>query len=388
MIHPHRFLFLAFIILLPALGKAEDPVIVIDKSTLTNIFIEPITGPNGPDATAVLQNDLTRGGNFRIDQTRTAPFTVKASFTAPGTLSATLLRRGITPIFNRTFTDPDWRRATHLLADAITTAVTGEPGIASARVVFISAHTGHKEVYLMDIDGANVRQLTNDSTISLGPSFSYDGRRIVYTSYKNRYPDVWLIDLIESTKKPIATFPGLNANPSFAPDGERIALTLSKDGNAEIYTLLTDGTSPTRLTRTRGTEASPIWSPDGNRIAYVSDDRGSAQIYTMTPMGAERRRIRTNTLYATDPDWSSDGEQIAYTIRVAGQFQIATTHLSSGKQQILTSGGSHESPSWCPNSRHLLFSKDGQIFLFDSRTQKAVHIDNNLSKNSQPDCSK
>ena len=357
--------------------------IVVTGLNKIKIYVAPVSGPNGPAATAILQNDLKLSGDFVIAPADAAALTAKAVLGASG-LNGSLSG---SQTLSKTFTG-DWRNSVHQFADAIVQAVTGSPGIATSRVVFVSSHGGHKELYLMDIDGGVVRQLTSDKSTNLGPKFNREGNLIAFTSYKSGYPDVWVLDLVASNKRRVSFYPGLNSGPCFSPDSSRIALTLSKDGNTELYTIAATGGSPERMTHTIGTEASPTYSPDGGRIAYVSDDRGSAQLYIIPSSGGASQRFNTNSSYTTEPDWSPDGLLLAYSVRTGGQNQIAISTVADGKQTVLTASGINETPSWCRNSRHVVFSRDGKLYLLDSKTKQTVQLENGLSHCSEPGVSR
>jgi TolB protein len=374
--------------ILLSLGQAQDrPVVVVPQNNLIDVYIDTFAGSNNTAAMKVLENDLKMSGNFNLSSATASNYKVQGQVKQNG-LSASLLQRDGTTIFaNREF-DGDWRAATHKLSDAIVEALTNTPGFASSKIVFVSAHTGNKEIYVMDIDGANIHQLTNDNVLSLSPKFSADSEKIAYTSYKSHFPDVWVMNLVASKRTRVSFFPGLNGQPAFSPDGSQLALILSKDGNPELYTISAAGGNPMRLTRTRGTEASPAWSPDGAQIAFVSDDRGSAQIYTMPVSGGSATRLKTNSLYATEPSWSPDGKKIAYSFRNGGNIQIAMLSLEKQDNTVLTQTSNCESPSWTRNSRHLVYVKDGQLYLLDSLTKQSLQIKNGLSRNSEPNCSK
>jgi len=376
---------LAVFVAISRVASASNPIVVEGQGAKYNIFVAGLAGANGGAGTAVLQNDLKLSGDFVLTSADSAQFSVKGSYSG-GSLSGSV-STGSREILNRTFSG-SWRSATHQFADAIVEAVTGKPGIAGTRVVFVSAHSGAKELYLMDLDGANLRQLTKDGSLSLGPKFNSAGNLIAYTSYKSGYPDVWVIDLGASNRRRVSSYPGLNSGPCFSPDGTRIALTLSKDGNTELYTIAAEGGSAQRLTHTAGAEASPTYSPDGSQIAYVSDDRGSAQIYIMPSSGGACQRFNTSSSYATEPDWSPDGNWLAYSVQTAGQNQIAISEIRSGRQTVLTQSGVNETPTWCRNSRHLIFARGGKLYLLDSKTKQIVQLDNGLARCTEPNASR
>lgn len=347
-----------------------------------SVQVSALTGPNAADATKVLRNDLNRTMMIDVSKGAGSDYTAKGEVNGLG-VRGTLVDRNGQEVFSQLF-QGEWRRATHLFADAVTKAVTGVDGFASARVAFISADSGHKELYVVDVDGANLQRLTQDKTISNGPAWSKDGMQIAYTSYKQGYPDVYVIDLRTGQRKRVAYFPGINSGPAFAPDGETLALTLSKDGNPEIYTMPAQGGTPNRVTRTRGTETSPSWSPDGERLVFSSDDRGSPQLFIMPKVGAgDPDRVYTNMAFNTEPCWSPDGKKITFTTRQAGQFQIAVYDFKAKKTKQVTRNGGEDS-TFTANSRHAVYTNNGKLYLLDTETQQALPIETGIGKITEP----
>lgn len=342
------------------------------------VTVTPLTGAQGVAATQVLSKDLVR--TLLIDVVSNgAQYTVTGSADA-NSVTGQLTKDGQS-LVNKTYSG-NWRHAVHEFADDITKATTGVDGFATSKVAFISAQTGQKELYVMDIDGANIKQLSQDKTISNGPSWSHDGKMIAYTSYKSGYPDVYLVKLDANTRTRIAFFPGINSGPSFSPDDSKIALTLSKDGNPEIYVMPTNGGTPDRLTRSRGAETSPSWSKDGSQIVYSSDDRGTPQLFLIPAFGGEATRLVTGSAFNTEPTFSPDGTKIAYTLR-AGSFQVGVYDIANRSGQTV-SPGIGEDPSWTRNSRHLVYANGGGLFLLDSVTKQSIRLENGLRNCSEP----
>lgn len=380
-------LSLPLLIAFPAVSAAQTAdVIRIEKGDQIPLAVLPFDGARAADAAEIVKNDLAMTSAFALGGPEEGGFTITATV-SDSTLDGTLKAPGGRTVFKKSFSG-DFRQICHQFSDAVFEAVTGDAGIATSRVAFISDQTGNKEVYLMDLDGHGLVRVTRDESIALSPDFSYDNQRIAFTSYKSGYADVWVIDLQAMNKTRIAYFDGVNSSPAFSPDGSRLALVLSKAGNPEIYTMPSTGGDPTRLTRSRGTEASPTWSPDGKEMIYVSDDRGAPQLFRIAATGGKPRRVKTFSSYTTEPDWSPDGKKITYSIREAGQSQIWMMDLSSGKTTNLTTGGISESPVWTRNSRHLVYARDGQLHLLDSVTGGSFTIKTGISGCTQPTSSR
>jgi TolB protein len=245
----------------------------------------------------------------------------------------------------------------HRCADEIMIRLTGEPGIAQTKIAFIGRQSGNKELFVMDQDGANIRQLTSDRSITLSPSWSPDSREIAVTSYRDRNPDLVAVGMNGNGRRPLSQHPGLNSAPAWSPDGGRIALTLSKDGNSEIYTMNRNGTDLRRLTNHPAIDTSPTWSPTGRQIAFVSDRSGSPQVYVMDAEGSNVRRLTYQGNYNDRPSWSPRADRIAFVTMEGSRFDVYVINVDgSGAQRLTMGNGSNESPSWSPDGRFLVFS--------------------------------
>ncbi len=253
----------------------------------------------------------------------------------------------------------DLSRMVHRFANEVVLALTGEPSFFQTKIVFVSALGGHKEIFLMDFDGRNQRQLTKHQSICLSPRFSPDGERIVFTSYKMGNPDLYLKDLRNGEEKRISHFPGLNISPTWSPEGKRLALTLSKDGNPEIYLMNIDGSGLSRLTDHPAIDVSPSWSPDGKKLAFVSNRGGTPQIYLLDLANKEVQRLTFEGKYNTHPAWSPRGDLIAFDSLIDGNHNICVIRPDGTGFRILTANmGRCETPSWSPDGRHLVFSSN------------------------------
>jgi len=262
----------------------------------------------------------------------------------------------------------DLRRYAHSFSDEVVRALTGEKGPFTSKILYVSTQPGNKELFLMDWDGYNPRQLTSNRSINISPDISHDGREIIFTSYKRGNPDLYKRGLSSTVEVPVSHRPGLNITGAWSPDGSKIALALSKDGNTEIYTVARDGSAPNRLTVSHAANVSPAWSPDGKRIAFVSDRLGKPQIFTMDALGGNVQRFPISGGYIVNPAWSPKGDKLAYA-RMAGGFQIFVANADGTNEQQLTTEGSNERPRWSPDGRLIVFSskRGGQEALYVMR---------------------
>jgi len=356
------------------------------KKGAVNLRLDGISGNEGPQVTSLLQLHLSRSGVVNL--TPTGEDGVITGNASGGTLIGRLLDSNGREYVSRTYTG-DWRDNANRFADLIVETLTGQKGIATTRIAFISKRTGQKELYIMDISGQRVVQLTRDNTLCGSPAIDHAGQRIAYTSYRSGFPDIYVVDLQTYRRRRIAEFPGINSGAAWAPNGLQLAATLSFEGNPEIYVLPAAGGTPQRITRAHGTDSSPTWSPDAREIIYVNDDPGSPRLMRIVLAEGKAMALRTGQPYATEPDWSPDGKRIAFNAKVAGRNHIFVMELDSGEVRQLTSGNSDfEDPSWTRNSRHLVCASNGTLLLLDAISGQSYVINNEISQCSEPSCSR
>jgi TolB protein len=258
----------------------------------------------------------------------------------------------------------------HTLANDLVQVFTGRPGPFLSRMAFISNRTGSDEVWVMDWNGANPKQLTKHGAIALAPTWSPDGKHLVFTSYLKGGPALFLLTPQEGYLKQLWDKGGVNSSASFSPDGRQIAFASSTDGNVDIYVMPVAGGEATRITTARGIDTQPAWSPNGRQIAFTSSRSGSPQIYLMDADGSNVRRLTFGGHFYDEAAWSYDGTRLVCTTRVDGRFQLATIDTVSGQETILPGPGNNESPSFSPDGSMLAFASDRtgtqQIYITDA----------------------
>ncbi len=238
--------------------------------------------------------------------------------------------------------------------DSLLVTLTGKAGTFSTRITFAKRMKkgGAKEIYVMDMDGAAERPITQNGGINMLPAWA-PRNRIAYTSFRDHNPDLFI------GKRKFSGHPQMNTGAAWHPTGRLCAITLSKDGNAEIYVL--DGRTgriKRRLTRNSAIDTSPTWSPKGKEIAFLSDrTTGRPQIFVMGARGGDVKRLPQVGGYNTSPSWSPVAPRIAYaTMRGGERYDIFVIHRDTGRVQRLTERGSNEEPSYSPDGRYIAYT--------------------------------
>lgn len=254
--------------------------------------------------------------------------------------------------------DPPDRWAVHAFADDIVLYLTGERGVASTRVAFVGTATGHKEIYLVDYDGAMVEMKTDLRSITLSPRWAPKGDRLAFTTFVHGAPELAGLRFEDGKIWTISDRPGMNSAPCWSPKGDRLAASLSFEGNSEIYLLDESGRDPRRLTYDAGIDTSPSFDPRGDRIAFTSDRSGEPQIYVMDSDGTNQRRLTFVGKHSDSADWSPKGDRIVFVTLIDRVFDICTISPDGSDLRRLTEGiGNCENPRWSPDGRQLVFAR-------------------------------
>lgn len=259
---------------------------------------------------------------------------------------------------------PDsWRRMAHTVADHVYERITGETGYFDSRVVFIAQegpkNARLKRIAIMDYDGANVQFLTDSRSLVLAPRFSPTGDRILYTSYESGIPRVYIMDLASVRARPLEDDAlTMTFSPRFSPDGNSVVFSAEHGGNTDIYLLNLQTGDRRRLTDAPSIETAPSFSPDGSQIVFESDRSGTQQLYIMPVGGGEGRRISRNEGRYGTPVWSPRGDLIAFTNQQDGRFHIGVMRVDGSEERLLTSSFLDEGPSWAPNGRVIMFTRE------------------------------
>src|SRR5271165_664448 len=263
-------------------------------------------------------------------------------------------------------TDANARLIAHRFADEIIFRLGGGvQGIAETKIYFVSHRSGTKEIWQMDYDGANQKQLTHIGSIALSPHVSPDNSRVAFSGVTK---DGWQIQMYSLELSRVVSFPhfgGDNYSPAWSGDGQNLAFSSSRTGNTEIYTVNASGGNSKRLTESKAPDVSPTWNPKTNaQIAWVSGRTGLPQIYTMASDGTNVVRM-TDQGYAVSPAWSPNGQFLAiawvrhYGPGAPGASDIYIMDIASKQWAQLThDGGRNDFPSWSPDGRHIVFQSN------------------------------
>ena len=257
-------------------------------------------------------------------------------------------------------THADLRLAAHRIADVIYEKLTGEKGVFSTRIAYITKSSSRYNLWVADADGENAQSALASPEPIISPAWSPNGSQLAYVSFESRKPVVYSHDVSTGKRRLIANFRGSNSAPAWAPDGRTLAVTLSRDGGSQLYTMDAAGGEPKRLVQSGSIDTEPAYSPDGKSIYFVSDRGGAPQIYRMGTAGSNIERVTFSGNYNISPALSPDGRWLAYISRVNGAFKLHVMELANGVVNMITDTVADESPSFSPNSRLVVYATSVQ----------------------------
>ena len=249
----------------------------------------------------------------------------------------------------------DLRLVAHRIADYIYEKLTGERGVFSTRIAYVTKGGSRYVLWVADADGENAQSALASAEPIISPAWSPNGTQLAYVSFESRKPVIYVHDVSTGRRRLLANFRGSNSAPAWSPDGRNLAVTLSRDGGSQIYLISASGGEPRRLTQSQSIDTEPVFSPDGASIYFVSDRGGAPQIYRMAASGGNAQRVTFNGSYNVSPTVSPDGRYLAYVSRTGG-YKLQVMELASGNVTAVTDTAEDENPSFAPNSRLIVYA--------------------------------
>ena len=303
------------------------------------------------------------------------------------------------------------RRVLHQCSDTAQEALFGKKGVANTKIIYVLKRKTEKgnvvsELFEADYDGHNAKQLTKNGSLVVTPLWVpgktsglaaskgaiIKSNVVLYVSYELGQPKMFMMNVKNNHVERVSLMRGNQLTPALSSIGDSIAFCSDISGTADLYVAPFEASvgvvgKPRQIFHVKGTAtACPSFSPDGKMIAFVSNKDGAAKVYIMpipdpsaTTKDLRPVLISKRVREATAPSWSKDGKKIVYSGKNGGDRQIWVYDLERKTEEQLTDGpGSKESPSFGPDSIHILFhavfSHGTQIYLINLNQKDPVKI--------------
>ena len=249
----------------------------------------------------------------------------------------------------------DLRATAHRIADIIYEQLTGEKGVFSTRLAYVSKSPGRFQLIVADSDGFNAVPALNSVEPIISPAWSPDGSRLAYVSFEGRKPSVYVQNVVSGARALLVRAAGNQSAPAWSPDGSRIVYASSQAGGTQLFIANADGSGWRRLTSSGAIDTAPNWAPDG-RIYFMSDRGGSPQIYRTSPEGGNAERVTFEGNENANPRVAADGKSMVFVKREGSRYMLAVQDFASRQVQVLTQGPVDESPSFAPNGKLIVYA--------------------------------
>jgi len=257
------------------------------------------------------------------------------------------------------------RKTAHQFAADIISIFGGQP-LFDTHIYFTSDRSDHKEIWAMDADGSNQRQITKFNYLAQFPAVSPDGSKIAFTAWPGdgQSPRVYIYstdpvrDLRFHSQEASVT-----GTPAFTPDGRQVVYMASADKAHRVFAADLTGANFHELTVSDFDDAEPKVNPKtGNEMVFSSSRSGSEQIYRANMDGLDVERLTNGTGSASNPSWNPNGQSIAFAWTQGyepGHFNLFTMDVAAGTYiQLTHNEGKNENPSWSPGGTHIVFGSN------------------------------
>lgn len=287
----------------------------------------------------------------------------------------------------QTITVPDQRQL-NLTNLRSTGAVDSSLRIASTQkltsvIAYVSAETGQRNIFLIDPDGNNKKQLTNlalnnliieGTELQFSPNGDWLAFRARHTNHNNW--DIWLIKTTGQELHNITNHPSDDQFPVWLTD-DTIAFTSYREGGPDIWKSDLQGRNQQKLLALAG-----IYSLNYNRavkkFAFVLLVNNTSEVHTINLDGSSLQRLTDNQVDDSSVDWSPDGKEIVFSSQQTGYWEIYLMAATGDKQRQLTFLNKDASnPSFSPDGQKIVFNSSSEIYTMNSDGQEIKKLTNN-----------
>lgn len=292
-----------------------------------------------------------------------------------------------------------WCLGSHLapLASAPTPTTLPPPTIAPSTlgsIAFTTDRDGNREVYVMNADGTDLRNLTRHPAQDGDASWSPAHDRLAFTSDRNGNNDIFVMNADGSGLVQLTFNAANQVHPAWAPNGAWIAYVSDEDGDWEIFITSVSGSGTVQLTHNTAWDSYPCWSPDSRKLAFTSERDGNLELYVYDLSSQTEARLTDNAVSDAFPAWSPTGNEIAFTSARDGQLELYLLNVLAVQPSILRltytlpASAANRYPAWSHDGNWLAFTswRDGnaEIYVIQHNGLGLRNLTNNPAADESP----
>jgi Tol biopolymer transport system component len=236
---------------------------------------------------------------------------------------------------------------------------------SDAQVTVFGEFPGRTEVpYYSRAMTSLLRHTFCEEGADFDPSLDQSGHKLVFASTRHStQPNLYIKDIHGAAVTQLTSDPSADVQPSFSPDGEWVAFASDRAGNWDIWVIRTDGTQTVQVTHGPEDDIHPSWSPDGNRLVFCSLAREGGQ-WEMWIANATAGATKKFIGYGLFPEWAPDGNKVLFQrARERGSrwFSIWTINLDSHGEPrhpteiVRATDHAAITPSWEPGGERVAY---------------------------------
>lgn len=267
---------------------------------------------------------------------------------------------------------------TATLAPTSTSTTSPTPTERSYIIAFDDGH--HSDIFIMSTDKQEAQNLTQNLGADYGASWSPDGQSIVFTSGRGDASDLYIMDADGSNVRQLTDTPNqFELDAAWSPDGQTIAFTGIVDGTSSaVYLINPDGTNLRRLTNTSHNRSStPVWMDNGRKILFMMapyNSDGNLRPYVMNPDGSDIQEFPLPHIGTAGHAMSPNGRYMAYSdFNEEGEKIIILDLETQANRILLDRPEIQTSPAWSPDGQWMTFTQQPEVNAL--RTVCFVRID-------------
>lgn len=238
------------------------------------------------------------------------------------------------------------------------------------QLAFASVRDGISQIFLTNVDGTGLAQLTDLKDGACQPSWSPDGNKLLMTSpcrgNQESYPgsSIWVLTLEDLEPEQLPTTPGGgDYDPAWSPNGDQIAFTSTRDGFAQVYVMSLEGLEPVNVASSFVSVYQPEWDPRGINLLITTSQAEFTQVFIIPIDGGDRQRVSmAESRRDSHTAWSADGQYVLFERNIGDIPRLVVKRFEDRLRvanQVCLEGPRASQPmaepSWSPDSQWIAF---------------------------------